>query len=74
MEDVFHQTIQVMDRGTLSWVGEVLLQLGHADVRHSAAEVIQIRSWSRKEAEMQQMYEQVKLWGPTVFPTSVYSC
>ena len=73
MEDVFHQTIQVMDHGTLSWVEEILLQLGHAAVCHSAAEVIQIRSWSRKEVGMQQMYEQVKLWGPTVFPTFVYS-
>ena len=73
MEDVCHQTIQVMDHGTLAWVGEVLLQLGHAVVRYSAAEVIQTRSWSRKEAEMQQMYEQVNLWGPTVFSTFGYS-
>ena len=74
MEDVCHQTIQVMGHGTLSWVGQVLLQLGRTAVCNSVVEVIQIRSWSRKEAEMQQMYEQVKLLGPTVFPTSVYSC
>ena len=74
MEDVCHQTIQVMDHGTLSLVRQVLLQLGRTAVCNSAAEVIQIRSWSRKEAEMQQMYEQVKLLDPIVFPTSVYSC
>ena len=28
MGDVCHQTIQVMGHGTLSWVGQVLLQLG----------------------------------------------
>ena len=74
MEDVCYQTTRVMGRGTPSWVGQVLLQLGYTAVCSSVAEVIQIKSWSRKEAEMQQMYEQVKLWGPTVFPTSVYSC
>ena len=74
MEDVCYQTTQVMEHGTLSWVGQVLLQLGRTVVCSSAAEVIQIRSWSRKEEEKQQMYEQVKLLGPTVFPTSVYSC
>ena len=63
-----------MDHGTPSWVGQVLLQLEHAAVCSSVAEVIQIRSWNRKGPEMQQMYEQVKLWGPTVFPTFVYSC
>ena len=74
MGGVCYQTIQVMGHGTPSWVGQVLLQLGHAAVYSSAAEVIQIRSWNRKEQEKQQMYEQVKLWGPTVFPTFVYSC
>ena len=44
MEDVGYQTIQVMDHGTLSWVEEVLLQLGRTAVCSSAAEVIQIRS------------------------------
>ena len=29
MGDVCHQTIQVMGHGTPSWVGQVLLQLGH---------------------------------------------
>ena len=57
MGDVCYQTIQVLGHGTPSWVGQVLLQLGYTAVCSQAAEMIQIRSWNRKEAEMQQMYE-----------------
>ena len=73
MGGVCYQTIEVMGHGTPSCVGRVLLLLGHEAVCSSVAEVIRIRSWNRKEAEMQQMCEQVKLMGPTVFPTFVYS-
>ena len=73
MGDVFHQTIQVTDHGTPSWVGQVCLQLGDAVVCTSEVEVIQSRSWNRRGGEMQQMYGQVKQMGPTVLPTFVYS-
>ena len=45
MGDVCYQTIQVMDHGTLSLVGQVLLQLGHTAVCNSVVEVIQIKSY-----------------------------